>query len=242
MLGHYPTTKGPQYISLFQVTEETTTIEWKSKVLKTHPPIRLSYILLPKWKPILILLKHLSQCPLTLGLFPARGAQPIKRWKSSNGNLVPDSDESRGHSYFHFRILDTVCTILPILSWFSTSGDLPEWSHDRRRFQCQASLLQISSPAFPEDVNNRISTIIHNVPIPMAPNHLRRTIKSLVWKLKDTDVITTKADKGNSLALIDRSEYNQKTVQCLQSIWHQCGSFFRFWWVHQGSPEGHQRL
>ena len=32
------------------------------------------------------------------------------------------------------------------------------------------------------------------------------------------EVIISKADKGNTLVLIDRSEYNEKTVQCLNSM------------------------
>ena len=43
-------------------------------------------------------------------------------------------------------------------------------------------------------------------------------LANLAKKLREEEVIISKADKGNTLVLLDRSKYNQKTVQCLHSI------------------------
>jgi len=78
------------------------------------------------------------------------------------------------------------------------------------------SRLTSATPNYPSNVEARLTKIIHNVPVTVAPEHVRCTVSTLAKKLKKEKVLITKSDKGNSVVLLKEDDYDWKMTQCLQ--------------------------
>jgi len=56
-----------------------------------------------------------------------------------------------------------------------------------------------------------------NQKIDVIPDSTSKTIKDIRKEIKDHDLIVTKADKGNSVVILKRSDYRQKILEFLNS-------------------------
>jgi hypothetical protein len=59
---------------------------------------------------------------------------------------------------------------------------------------------------------DQCAEVLKNHPIDEAPPNTKAIIKSLKRKVKDGDLIVTKADKGNSTVVMDRTAYDEKIM------------------------------
>ena len=58
------------------------------------------------------------------------------------------------------------------------------------------------TPSYPRNVEERISNVVHNAPVTVAPKSLRNTVLTLKKKFKEENTIITRSDKGR-----DRGDY-----------------------------------
>ena len=58
--------------------------------------------------------------------------------------------------------------------------------------------------------------VIKQHPLDEVPRDTRQTIRSLQQKVKDNHLVVTKADKGNSTVVMDRSDYDDKLLTFIQ--------------------------
>lgn len=78
--------------------------------------------------------------------------------------------------------------------------------------------LAITRPPLPNGVINGIVDVIHTTSIPLIDRRQKDALKSIMKKVKEENIVVTKADKGNTVVLMDRSDYTTKVNECLTSI------------------------
>ena len=71
---------------------------------------------------------------------------------------------------------------------------------------------------YPEDTVEKLSEIIHSLSAPVMEKDIHRTLVQLRKKLTKNHTLVTKADKGNTIVLMDREDYDLKMKECLRSI------------------------
>ena len=64
------------------------------------------------------------------------------------------------------------------------------------------------------------ATLVRNTPLPRMSNEMRGVIQGLKRKIKEGDLIVTKADEGNAVVVMEKSAYVSKVHVVLQ----QCGA------------------
>ena len=80
----------------------------------------------------------------------------------------------------------------------------------------------------PPDLVDQIVNTIHCSDTPTIQPLQRRALTSLREKITSEDLVVTKADKGSTIVLMDRTDYNNKMFECLHSIQAKADPLFNF--------------
>lgn len=94
---------------------------------------------------------------------------------------------------------------------------LPPLAENKIKDHVVADLIA-AGPHYPDGASNRMAEILHHTNTPTADHKLRNTVKRLRHRIEEDDIIITKADKGNTVVVMNRVDYLEKTDACLSSI------------------------
>ena len=80
----------------------------------------------------------------------------------------------------------------------------------------------------PEELIDQLSNTLHTTTIPVIRASQQTVINSLRSKISTNDLVLRRADKGFTIVLLDRTDYNSKMDDCLTSINAQADPDFNF--------------